>query len=128
MLSMKNLFYVLGALLGDVYIYKWKNYYFVGILVAEHNFAKKFASKLSSLGRPAKAYFYRRRKLWFVRQNNRELFELFRDLRKDPISVIKLAKYGDFNKNSLQFVEGFFDAEGCVKLVKEKVRKTPKFV
>jgi len=29
-------------------------------------------------------------------------------------------------KSALLFVEGFFDAEGCVKIIKEKVRKTPK--
>jgi hypothetical protein len=28
--------------------------------------------------------------------------------------------------NALQLIEGFFDAEGCVKVIKEKVRKTPK--
>jgi hypothetical protein len=29
-------------------------------------------------------------------------------------------------KSRLRFVEGFFDAEGCVKIIKEPVRITPK--
>ena len=30
------------------------------------------------------------------------------------------------SEEKLYFVEGFFDAEGCVKIIREKVRKTPK--
>ena len=32
----------------------------------------------------------------------------------------------NFLENSVQFLEGFFDAEGCVKVIKEVVRRTPK--
>ncbi|MBI2649299.1 MAG: LAGLIDADG family homing endonuclease [Thaumarchaeota archaeon] len=42
----------------------------------------------------------------------------------------KLSKYigirGSYAENGFQFLEGFFDAEGCVKVIKERVRKTPK--
>ena len=29
-------------------------------------------------------------------------------------------------RHAVEFIEGFFDAEGCVKIIKEKIRKTPK--
>ena len=37
-----------------------------------------------------------------------------------------LLSLGNRSVNALQLIEGFFDAEGCVKVIKEKVRKTPK--
>jgi hypothetical protein len=35
-------------------------------------------------------------------------------------------KESDYRSNSLAFIEGFFDAEGCIKIIKEPVRITPK--
>ena len=40
--------------------------------------------------------------------------------------LTELIRRGDRRANALQLIEGFFDAEGCVKVIKEKVRKTPK--
>ena len=47
----KELFYVLGALLGDGCIYKWRNEHQIW-LIGDENFAKKYTIKLSKvLGR-----------------------------------------------------------------------------
>lgn len=42
------------------------------------------------------------------------------------MKILEVANTENPRANSLEFIEGFFDAEGCVKLVKESVRKTPK--
>ncbi|AIF83378.1 LAGLIDADG endonuclease [Candidatus Nitrososphaera evergladensis SR1] len=120
----ENLFYVLGVLLGDGYAYNWQSSYKVGILVKDESFAKKFAERLSTCtGGKVTAYPSRKRNLWFVKVGNHELFTLFKDFK----SNLNLVKDETISKaHALQFIEGFFDAEGCVKVVKEKARKTPK--
>lgn len=123
----KELFYVLGALLGDGYLYRYKKCHIIGILVSEEAFARKFASKLSlSAGKEIHPHLYQKRNLWYVRLDNREFLELFEVVRKNPMKILEVASIENPRENSLQFIEGFFDAEGCVKLVKESARKTPK--
>jgi intein-encoded DNA endonuclease-like protein len=119
-----NLPYVLGVLLGDGYAYNWRSSYNIGILVRDESFAKKFAERLSvCVGGKVTAYPSRKRNLWFVKIGNHELFTLFKDF-KSNLSLVKDEKLS--REDALQFIEGFFDAEGCVKVIKEKVRKTPK--
>ena len=57
--------------------------------------------------------------------NNYELFQLFQKSRQD-LSIIESIIQKQGRVASLLFLEGFFDAEGCVKIIKERVRKTPK--
>ena len=121
-----ELFYVIGALLGDGCLYKWKTTYNYIILVGDKSFTTKYAKMLSACtGRKSKAYIDRNKGVWFVKINNYELFRLFQKTRENPAFMSKMIKeYG--GNSSLLFIEGFFDAEGCVKVIKEKVRKTPK--
>lgn len=122
--SRDNLYYVLGVLLGDGYAYEYHSSYQIGILVKEKSFAAKFAKHLSKcIGRNVVHYPSRKRNLWFVRAGNYPLFVLFNDFK----SKIGLVKHRPVSRlDALQFIEGFFDAEGCMKLVKEKARRTPK--
>ncbi len=125
----KELFYVLGALLGDGYIYHWRNRFRVGLSVRDKSFVRRFANKLSKiLGRRVRYYHYRKRDLWFANIHNAELFFIFKDVRKDLTQLDRLLAIGNRHLNSLEFLRGFIDAEGCVKLVKEESRKTPKVV
>ncbi|MGA3020548.1 MAG: LAGLIDADG family homing endonuclease [Candidatus Micrarchaeales archaeon] len=125
----KELFYIVGALLGDGYIYAWRKRYRVGLSVRDKSFAKRFAEKLSKVvKREVRFYHYSKKDLWFVNINNAELFFLFNKLRNDLSYLRQLLKVGNFSTNSLEFLQGFIDAEGCVKLVKEETRKTPKVV
>lgn len=123
-----ELFYVLGALLGDGCIYHWKklNRHIIN-LSGEKEFTKKYADKLSKCTRnKVKNYINRNNNVWFVNIGNLQLYFLFQQVRRDLKVLLDLLAKGDCSKNSLEFIEGFFDAEGCVKIIKEKVRKTPK--
>ena len=119
-----ELFYVLGALLGDGCTYNWKITLNYVILVGDHNFTTKFADMIYlCTGTKIKVYIDRSKNIWFVRYNNFKLYSLFKKIREDLNHLEQLIKD---KKSALLLVEGFFDAEGCVKIIKEEVRKTPK--
>ncbi|MDG7007998.1 MAG: LAGLIDADG family homing endonuclease [Nitrososphaerota archaeon] len=121
-----ELLYVLGALLGDGCAYHWRNHFQVW-LAGEEAFTVKFALKLSvCLGREVKRYKYASKNAWFVRVDNAELFFLFQSVRTDNSKIKSLVDEINPAGGWLQFVEGFFDAEGCVKIIGGKERKTPK--
>lgn len=111
--------------LGAGYAYNWQSSYYIGILVKEEQFARKFAERFSKcIGGKVTAYPFRKRNLWFVRIGNYELFSLFRDFRRNLCLVQDVETIS--KEDALQFIEGFFDAEGCIKVIKEIGRKTPK--
>lgn len=123
-LIVPELFYVLGALLGDGSIYLWRHSYQVW-LYGEQRFAERYAKALSRC-LPEHRYvpFYNRRnvRVSFVKIQNAELFLLVRKSRADPSSIVGLLEEGDPRTNARAFVQGFFDAEGCVKVTKDKSR------
>ena len=123
---MPELFYTIGALLGDGCFYNWRitNNYL--ILVGDQKFTNKYAQAVAKCtGEKVVAYINRGRNVWFVRTNNFELYSLFKKSRENITYLKRFIKQG--NKKSIRlFIEGFFDAEGCVKIIKEKTRKTPK--
>lgn len=123
----KELFYVIGALLGDGSIYFWKNTYFIWLL-GEREFCIKYAEKVSACTthRTAKPYPYRGRNVWFVKFQNAELYFLMKEIREQLSVLTELLSRGGRSRNALQLIEGFFDAEGCVKVIKEEIRRTPK--
>ncbi len=121
----ESLCYILGALLGDGCVYKWKNQYQVW-LIGNSKFTKKYANHLSNyLGKKIKNYKRSKRNFWFVCVNNVELYYLVVKSREN-LTMFGKIKLNNFKNNRAYFIEGFFDAEGCVKIIKEKVRKTPK--
>lgn len=121
-----DLFYVLGALLGDGCIYNWKVTNHFVYLSGDEKFAKKYAKRLSNcIGKKAKAYPNRRQNVWFVKSNNYKLFYLFKKTREE-IPCLERLLFEQDKTSALLFIEGFFDAEGCVKIINERVRKTPK--
>lgn len=124
----KELFYVLGALLGDGCAYHWKKGNVKTlVLIGDYNFTKKYTEKLTKCSRNnVKNYIDRSKNIWFVRIGNITLYNLFKEIRLDLNKLIDLIKKDNYKYNSLEFIEGFFDAEGCVKIIKEPVRKTPK--
>ncbi len=121
-----ELFYVLGALLGDGCIYNWKITRNYVILVGDRIFTKKYSKMLAScISKVDKPYIIRSKNVWFVRSNNFELYSFFKKARENSVYLENLLAQTDM-RSKLLFVEGFFDAEGCVKIIKEKVRRTPK--
>ena len=121
-----ELFYVLGALLGDGCAYNWKTTNNYTILVGDYNFANKYAKMATEcINTKTKAYIDRNKNIWLVRSNNFELYSLFKKSRENLDYLEKLINKND-KKSALLFIEGFFDAEGCVKIIKETTRKTPK--
>lgn len=121
-----ELFYVLGALLGDGCVYRWKPTNNYVILVGDKKFTTKYSEMLEPcISKKDKPYPIRSKNVWFVRSNNFELYSFFKKAREDPAYLRELLARNDERSKTL-FVEGFFDAEGCVKIIKEKCRKTPK--
>lgn len=121
-----ELFYALGALLGDGCVYNWKTTNYYVILVGDKRFTKKYAKMLGMcIAQRVKPYIIRSKNVWFVKSNNFELYSFFKKAREDPIYLADLMGQQD-SRSKILFVEGFFDAEGCVKVIKEKARKTPK--
>lgn len=123
-----ELFYVLGALLGDGCTYYWKkgNKYIV-VIVGEKELIKKYSEKLANCtGKIIRGYPYRDRNAWYLKTWNVELFMLLKKIKKDKEFLISLIKKRNYYNNILKFIEGYFDAEGCVKIIKEPIRKTPK--
>jgi len=124
----KELLYVIGSLLGDGCPYYWKNgRIFMVIISGEKEFIEKYSYKLSKCtGKRIKGYFDISKNVWNLKTCNAELYFLFKEIRENLRDLPKILKNGNYFENSLEFIEGFFDAEGCVKVIKEKVRKTPK--
>ena len=124
----KELFYVLGALLGDGCHYYWKKGDTYTVIIAgEKEFINKYSEKLSiCTGKKIKGYLNRSNNTWHLTKCSIELYLLFKKIRENLDVLESLIKKGNYYENSLEFVEGFFDAEGCVKIIKEEVRITPK--
>jgi hypothetical protein len=121
-----ELFYILGAMLGDGCIYRWKNDYQVSI-VGEEEFTQKCASKLSVVTeKHLNIHKHPFRNYWWVKISHYDLFMLFEKIRADLVHLLNIMKTNNYHENSLALIEGFFDAEGCIKVVREPVRKTPK--
>ncbi|MBI3840804.1 MAG: hypothetical protein HY297_02440 [Thaumarchaeota archaeon] len=122
-----QLFYVVGASLGDGYTYRHHQGYRVGLDVRQREFAVKYAAKLSEvLGSVVKPHFSPALNIWFVRVGNLELFQLLREAKSDLGVLERLMMMGDSRRNVLEFLAGLFDAEGCVKVVADRARKLPK--
>ena len=131
----KGLFYVIGALLGDGCVYHWRNTFQIW-LVGEPEFCDKYARMASLVCKHSRRSFrkpihYKARpwsgkNAWFVHFQNAELFFLIKQMRERLDLLTELLRRGDRRANGLQLIEGFFDAEGCIKIIKEPVRKTPK--
>lgn len=121
-----ELFYLIGAILGDGCLYKWKTTTNYIILVGDKNFTHKFATMIPlCTNTPAKPYIDRHKNIYTVRINNFELFNLCNKARNNT-KYLQQIILNNGPKSSILFVEGFFDAEGCVKIIKEKVRRLPK--
>lgn len=119
-----ELAYVIGALLGDGCTYEYKPNHKHTILVGDQDFCKKYASRINTCSNSRGiAHPNRSKKVWFVKVNNYELFSLFEKTRENPDVLVELL---NDKSSKVRFVEGFFDAEGCIKIVGKNTRKTPK--
>ena len=95
-------------------------------MVGDKAFTEKYAGMLSKCtGKVVKPHIDRSKNIWFVKANSFQLFTLFKKVRVDT-EYLELLLHQSGRQSSLLFIEGFFDAEGCVKIIKEPVRITPK--
>lgn len=129
MLELKpDLFYVMRAFLGDGCAYHWKkrNKYLVN-LIGDEQFTEKYAEKLSNcINKKVKNYINRSNNTYFVNIWDLELYNFFKEIKNNPNKIEKMWDNKNKKENAISFIEGFFDAEGCVKIIKERVRITPK--
>ena len=105
----KELFYVIGALLGDGCAYHWKkkNYHLVNI-AGEKEFVEKYSNKLfKCTKRKIKWHPNRNQHIWFLNTYNFELYLFFKKVKNDLKSLEKLIMSKNYFQNSLQFIEGF---------------------
>ena len=124
--SCPELYYVIGALLGDGCLYNWNITNHFTILVGAECFAKKYATKIfTCTGKLGKAYIDRTKGIWFVKVNNYALFSMFKQCREDANYLSHFIVTAS-REEKIHFIEGFFDAEGCVKIINDKSRKLPK--
>jgi hypothetical protein len=93
----KELFYVIGALLGDGCAYHWKKGNVKTlILIGDEKFTKKYTEKLAKCSRnKVKNYIDRSKNIWFVRIGNITLYNLFREIRLDLSKLVGLIKEGE---------------------------------
>jgi intein-encoded DNA endonuclease-like protein len=120
-----SLFYVIGAILGDGCLYNKLKHYNLVILNGDEYFVKKYAAHLVKCSNSKINIFYRKdQNVWWARTNNENLLNFLLKLKNNPWSLFKYIC--GFEYASKLFIEGFFDAEGCVKIIKESCRKTPK--
>ena len=113
-------------MLGDGCIYRWKNDYQVSIW-GEKEFIEKCACKLLLVvNMHINTHKHATKNMWWVKLSHVKLFTLFEKIRGDLNYLMTIMKEPNYCANSLAFIEGFFDAEGCVKIIKEPVRITPK--
>lgn len=121
-----SLYYLIGALLGDGCLYHHKETHNTFFLVGDELFCEKARWHfLSCTHRPIQVYPMRSKNVYVVRTNNYELALLFDLFRSDNDALINFLKDGVLNDRIL-FLEGFFDAEGCVQIINDKARKIPK--
>lgn len=121
-----EIYYVIGALLGDGCLYKWRLTNNYVILVGDKRFTTKYSKLLGlCINKSIKPYIDRSKNIWFSRINNFELYELFKKSRAD-LDYLENLILKSGNRAALLFIEGFFDAEGCIKIIKELTRVTPK--
>lgn len=121
-----ELFYVLGALLGDGCVFQYPVYQHQVCLVGDERFTQKYQLHLSKVvNKTSNRFLDKNRPVWFVKINNYELYALFVRCRFDTLFLKHLITLNG-RVASLRFIEGFFDAEGCVKIIKEPVRLHPK--
>ena len=124
----KEIFYVVGALLGDGCFYYWKKGSLYQVkLTGDKTFADRYADKLSTcLRADVKAYKRGGKNFWFVNRANTNLYRVFQQAKTNLKRIDRSADMGCRRENLLEFIAGFFDAEGCIKIIKEPCRKTPK--
>jgi len=120
-----SLFYVAGAVIGDGCLYNSGKYYYLIILNGTEGFVRKYAKHLQTCSDSKINIFYRKsHNVWEARTNNKKLFKFLLQIKKNSWKIFEYVN--GFDNASLLFLEGFFDAEGCVKIIKEPVRITPK--
>lgn len=122
-----ELLYVIGAVLGDGYLFESGGHHLVGLDVRSGEFAERFASKISRVvGVRVRAHYYAGGRIWYVRTRSDELSRVITKVRRELSMLALLVRRGTCRENALEFLAGLFDAEGCVKVVREEARLTPK--
>jgi hypothetical protein len=121
-----HLSYLLGALLGDGCTFLYPVNQYQVMLAGSEDFCKKYTEVVSKCtNKIVRTGQDKKHDSWYAKTNNFELFALFSRCRADLLFLERfIGLCGD--GAGLLFIEGFFDAEGCVKIIKEPVRKTPK--
>ncbi len=123
----KELAYILGTLMGDAYLTRFKpNYqYDIRLAAKDRDFVDEFNRCLAVvLGRkPNKIIYDKRRGLWVARYGSKAFYQWFVSLDMDS-----LKRYVEHDEeNVVFFLRGLFDSDGSITVNKERSLYKVKF-
>lgn len=108
-----TLSYILGVLLGDGWLYNYKNNYFIGLDTKDYSFNKSFYDSLKMINLNPNIFGIRKGKYWRTLASSKIFYWWFRELKPRDIENVA-------SKYPLQFLKGFYESEGCLSINHDK--------
>lgn len=106
--------YILGVMLGDGWVYKRKNLYTIGLDSKDRVFCEKFREKLQIVNLNSCLVKLKKKEIWRTLATSKLFFTWFESLGFKEIEKIAYAC-------PLEFIEGFYESEGCISRTVSKV-------
>ena len=101
-----NLSYILGVLLGDGWLYNYKNNYFIGLDTIEYNFSNSFFKSLKTINLNPNI-FKKGVKYWRTIASSKLFYQWFNNLDFKEIKKI-------IDNYPKDFLRGIYESEGCL--------------
>lgn len=103
--NISNLSYILGVILGDAWLYKYKNNYFIGLDALDKIFCISFFNSLKQLN--LNPNIFPKGRHWRTIASSKVFYDWFKKLKFQDIKKMALAQ-------PISFLKGFYESEGCL--------------